>query len=116
MRPPVGGRPAGFCHIRPPSHDRAIPPQHTAIALVESTGLKSTSCPGMPVATRMNVVPSVLRYVPELATASTVAPSGDIATRLTAQNTVAVPDSCDHVVPPSMLLKIPAPLMESPLP
>src|SRR2546426_7198681 len=116
MRPPVDGRPADFCHVWPPSHEYAIAPQPTAIALVESTGLKSMSCPGMPVATRMNVDPSVLRYVPELPTASTVAPSGDIARRLTAQNAVAVRGTCNHVVPPSVLLKMPAPLMESPLP
>ena len=81
-----------------------------------SDGLKSTSCGVRPLLIQVKVAPLVLRQRPVLVPARITAPLGEIARRVTAENCVAVCASCVHVVPPSALLKIPAPRSESALP
>ncbi len=71
----------------------------------------------LPVTCRVQVAPpSVLRYRPVLVAASRFAPLGEIASRFTKyQLLLFVLASCVQVLPPSLLLKTPAPRTASAL-
>ena len=58
----------------------------------------------------------MLRNSPDRVAASSTRPFGDSDSRFTCQNDeLVVAASCAHVVPLSVLLKMPAPRIESPL-
>src|SRR3954470_10116513 len=116
-RPDETGRPVAPCHVTPPSHEYIATPYPPVIAFCASDGLKSTSCGVMPVLMKLKVEPALtLRHRPVCVAASSVPPAGATAIRFTAVDWRALPASCVHVVPPSTLLKIPAPRMASELP